>query len=259
MASKSAQNEKLYFSFLHQKDESNPDITYYDSNDFEWTCIIENNWEIIQKEVVDFLNNNEKEVKPYFAREMVNEPNKWKAFSFYFWGLRMSQNAVNSCPKSMELLKNIPNIVSASVSIMEPYSEIKPHFGDTNAVYRCHLGLIVPSDNTEECGFRVGYEDRYWNEGKLMIFNDAAYHKAWNKTAKRRVVLLFDVIKPEYQDSKKWICAKVRGNIFWQIISEKTGILKSKKNAFTKLMSIFLAINVYLFVFSLNRKSALVK
>ena len=43
-------------------------------------------------------------------------------------------------------------------------------------------------------------------------------------------MLIFDVIRPEYQDSKKWICAKVRGNIFWQIISEKTGIFKSKKN-----------------------------
>jgi len=250
--------ENIYYSFLHEKNLEVKDETYFDSKNFDWTDTIEKNWEVIRKEILGFLNKEEDILKPYFATEMMNAPNKWKAFSFYFWGLSMSKYAIDNCPDTIKLLKTIPNMVSASVSVMEPYSEIKPHYGDSDAMYRCHLGIIVP-ESLPDCGFRVGYEDRSWEEGKLLMFNDAAYHKAWNNTSSRRVILLFDVIKPRYANKSKWICSKVRGGIIWQILSEKTGIFKSKKNGITKLMGMLFATVVYFLGFSLWRKSALLK
>lgn len=249
--------EKPWFSFLHEKDTSVVDETYFNPNDFEWSEMLEKSSETIRQEILNFLNQNQKEVKPYFATAMMNAPEKWKSLSFYFWSVAMSKNAIFNCPKIISLLKQIPNLVSASVSIMEPYSEIKPHYGDTDAIYRCHLGIEIPG-GLPNCGFRVGYEDRAWENGKLLIFNDAAYHKAWNNTDKRRVILLFDIIQPEYANQKKWICAKVRGNILWQFVAEKIGLFKGKKNGFTKAISLILA-GYYYLLFSSYLKSELLK
>ncbi|MBE7443352.1 MAG: aspartyl/asparaginyl beta-hydroxylase domain-containing protein [Flavobacteriales bacterium] len=249
--------KKPWFSFLHEKDTSVVDETYFNPNDFEWSEELERKINIVREELLLLLKSNQKEVKPYFASAMMNAPEKWKSLSFYFWGIAMSKNAINSCPETISLLKNIPCLVSASISIMEPNSEIKPHYGDTDAIYRCHLGVEIPQ-GLPNCGFRVGYEDRSWENGKLLIFNDAAYHKAWNQSDSRRVILLFDIIKPEYAEQKKWICAKVRGNILWQFISEKIRLFKGKKNGFTKVVSLFFAI-IYLLLLSSYLKSALLK
>lgn len=249
--------KKPWFSFLHEKNTSVIDETYFNPNDFEWSEMFEKNSEIIRQEVLLFLSSNQKELKPYFATTMMNAPEKWKSLSFYFWSVAMSKNAIINCPKTISLLKQIPNLVSASVSIMEPYSEIKPHYGDTDAIFRCHLGIEIP-EGLPNCGFRVGYEDRAWENGKLLIFNDAAYHKAWNNTDKRRVILLFDIIQPEYANQQKWICAKVRGNILWQFIAEKIGLFKGKKNGFTKTISLILA-GYYFLLFSSYLKSELLK
>ena len=246
-----------WFSFLHEKDTRVVDETYFNPPNFKWSEILEKNSEIIRQELLSYLNKHQNEVKPYFATTMMNAPEKWKSLSFYFWSVTMSKSAIKNCPQTILLLKKIPHLVSASISIMEPNSEIKPHYGDTDAIYRCHLGLEIP-EGLPNCGFRVGYKDSAWQNGKLLIFNDAAYHKAWNNTAKRRVILLFDIIKPQYTKQTKWICAKVRGNILWQFVSVKMG-LKSTKNNFTKLVSWFFAMGYYFFFLSLLRKSASLK
>ncbi len=57
----------------------------------------------------------------------------------------------------------------------------------------CHLPLIVPPG----CTFRVGNETREWREGKLVIFDDTIEHEAWNDSKEDRVVLIFDIWRPE--------------------------------------------------------------
>jgi aspartyl/asparaginyl beta-hydroxylase (cupin superfamily) len=56
-----------------------------------------------------------------------------------------------------------------------------------------HLPLLVPPG----CGFRVGGEVREWREGTAFVFDDTIEHEAWNNSDKLRVVLLFDVWRPE--------------------------------------------------------------
>jgi aspartyl/asparaginyl beta-hydroxylase (cupin superfamily) len=57
----------------------------------------------------------------------------------------------------------------------------------------CHLPLIVP----DGCGLRVGNETRCWKVGEALIFDDSIEHEAWNESREPRVVLLFDVWRPE--------------------------------------------------------------
>ena len=72
-------------------------------------------------------------------------------------------------------------------------ARIPPHHGVMNARLICHLPLIVPSG----CGFRVGGETRQWSEGELLVFDDTVEHEAWNDSRSDRIILIFDVWRPE--------------------------------------------------------------
>ncbi len=40
-------------------------------------------------------------------------------------------------------------------------------------------------------------EERAWEPGKMLVFDDSLTHEAWNKSDKLRVVLLVDFLTPE--------------------------------------------------------------
>jgi aspartyl/asparaginyl beta-hydroxylase (cupin superfamily) len=96
-----------------------------------------------------------------------------------------------------------PDIPRAGPSIMfsllKPGTRIPAHTGTHNTRLICHLPLIVPPD----CGFRVGNETRQWEVGKLIIFDDTIEHEAWNDSAEERVVLIFEVWRPELSEQEK--------------------------------------------------------
>jgi aspartyl/asparaginyl beta-hydroxylase (cupin superfamily) len=55
-----------------------------------------------------------------------------------------------------------------------------------------HLPLIGP----DNCLYRVGYEERRWTVGEVLIFDDTIEHMARNDSDELRVVLLFDIWNP---------------------------------------------------------------
>ena len=63
----------------------------------------------------------------------------------------------------------------------------------------CHLPLIVPPD----CGFRVGTTTIKWEEGKVIAFDDSVEHEAWNNSAFYRLVLIFDIWRPELTQTER--------------------------------------------------------
>ena len=81
----------------------------------------------------------------------------------------------------------------ALFSLLQPGAHIKPHTGLFNTRLICHVPLIVPRG----CQIRVGNETREWEEGKALIFDDSFEHEAWNRSAEARVVLIFEVWRPE--------------------------------------------------------------
>jgi aspartyl/asparaginyl beta-hydroxylase (cupin superfamily) len=52
-------------------------------------------------------------------------------------------------------------------------------------------------------GFRVGNETRAWEAGKLLVFDDSIEHEAWNDSAEDRVVLIFDIWRPELSEADR--------------------------------------------------------
>ncbi|MFZ5553620.1 MAG: aspartyl/asparaginyl beta-hydroxylase domain-containing protein [Bacteroidota bacterium] len=250
--------KRPFYSFSDRIKKGTKEDYFFDPEGFEWAKMLEENYAVIKQEIIEHMQSGSAELKPYFAKDMMNLPGKWKTFSFYFWGIEGSQKAINACPKTVSFFSSIPGITSFSVSVMEPQSEIKPHRGDTDAIYRCHLGIEIP-DGLPRCGFYVGYEERPWENGKLLVFNDAAYHKAWNKTDRQRVIILFDVLRAEYVHQKQWICSRILGALLFSLINQKLHIIRNPGNYFRRVFCYGFALPVFLTMKLGIKKSLFVK
>lgn len=233
---------KTWYSFKGKKLEENG-LGFYESKSFEWSTFLESNWQIIDREIAEYLERNEAEIKPYFNNSLVTKKNSWKTSAFFFWNWKIRKN-MKQCPETMAIMRQIPGITSVSISILEPGVTIKPHHGDTNAIIRGHLGLKIP-EGLPGCGFQVNEEKRAWTEGGLLLFNDSAKHSAWNHTNKRRYVLLFDVIRPEFLSKKYRISSLILSSLLMQATVQKLPFLK-------KLPVIFLGVMLYINAFWIN-------
>ena len=119
-----------------------------------------------------------------------SEP-KWKVF-----GLIFNKNVIEAneklCPKTIQLLKSIPDIVNAGFSCLEPNKATDLHSDDNDGFYRYQLPLIIPKGDT---GFKVNDETIIYETNKPLIFDDTYMHQAWNYTDKIRIVLICDIIR----------------------------------------------------------------
>jgi aspartyl/asparaginyl beta-hydroxylase (cupin superfamily) len=88
---------------------------------------------------------------------------------------------------------------NAMFSALAPRTRIPPHNGETNARAIIHLPLIVP----EKCRYRVGYDQREWQFGRILAFDDTIEHEAVNDSDDLRVVLIFDVWNPFLEPAER--------------------------------------------------------
>lgn len=197
---------------------------FYESKNHDWAQLIEGSYEELRTEVYSIIDGSGFSPRSYFIEELSGEMG-WKTYSFKTWGIRVKK-ALKSARLLRDLLDKYPQIVSVSINILDAKSTIKPHYGDSNTFYRCHLGIEIP-DSLPACGFKVNDEHAYWEEGKLLMFCDGNKHEAWNNTKKRRVILLFDVIKDEYINKKFTICINVRASLLLQLLFQKSRWIKN--------------------------------
>lgn len=210
------------------------DPDFFDPEDFAWASELERNAPVIQQELEALLRDGEEHLVPYFDDGMVPKPEDWKVFPFFYWGWMIRKNC-RRCPKTVRLLRSIPHVTTGAFSILEPNTRVTPHIGDTNAVVRCHLGLIVP-DSLPRCGLRVGNNERTWTVGKLLMFCDAKLHSAWNDTPDRRIVLFLDVMRPEYADQKARVCRMMRLDVALKFMAVTFPALSRFQPALRKLL-----------------------
>ena len=58
---------------------------------------------------------------------------------------------------------------------------------------------VTPMDGA----LRVGGELHAWQEGRVVVFDDTYEHEAWNRSAKTRVVLIFDIWNPHLTQAEQ--------------------------------------------------------
>jgi len=169
----------------------------YDSAAFPWAAPIERDWRAIRDELDRVLVRkadlpNVQDITTDAAT--ISHETGWKIFPLTAYGIR-SQPNIELCPLTWRAVQRIPGLRTAMFSILDPGKRIPPHRGPYNGVLRLHLGLLVPEPH-ERLGIRIGPEHRHWQEGRVLIFDDAYEHEAWNDSAQVRVVLFVDFEKP---------------------------------------------------------------
>ena len=183
-----------------------PQIQFYDRNDFGWLDALEAATADIRHELTEVMRDPSV-FRPYVQGDpkrphneqagMLNNP-AWSAFYLWKDGEIVAANAAR-CPKTMRALADAPlaSVKARSpavlFSLLRPGTRIPPHNGFVNTRLICHLPLIVP----EGCRFRVGNDTRVPIEGKAWVFDDTIEHEAWNDSAETRVILLFEIWRPE--------------------------------------------------------------
>jgi beta-hydroxylase len=173
----------------------NPSV--YDNAAFPWVAGIEREWRRIRQELDNILLR--KDELPGFQEiavdvAAISRDRGWKTFLLAGYGIRSQQN-IAACPATWRILQGVPGLKTAMFSIFEPGKQLPAHRGPYNGVLRLHLGLVVPEPQ-EALGIRVGGQTCHWQEGRVLIFDDAYEHEAWNRTNGVRVVLFVDFVKP---------------------------------------------------------------
>lgn len=204
------QPEKFYFPEL-------PQIQFYDPSEFSWTEALIAQTEAIQSELAAVLSGDsafEPYVpatpgKPPMHQNALTGNADWGAFHLFKDGVRIEENA-SRCPSTLNALDLAPqpNVRGKSpialFSRLKPGARIPPHTGLMNTRIICHLPLIIP----DGCHLRVGNQERQWRNGEMLIFDDSIEHEAGNAGASERIILLFDIWRPELsEDDRAFISA----------------------------------------------------
>ncbi len=199
------QPSMLYYPYLPQRQ-------FFELEEFPWAAQLERSASAIRLELLALLKGDA-EFSPYVedspdrpARDFhgLNNNPSWTALYLWKHGVFVEEVA-SRCPATMAALKDVPlsrigaRTPSVFFSRLEPGAHIPPHSGMLNSRLICHLPLIVP----EGCWLRVGNETRSWEDGKLLIFDDSIEHEARNPTPEKRIVLIFDIWRPELSAAER--------------------------------------------------------
>lgn len=193
------QPSAFYYPYLAQRQ-------FFEREEFDWVPGLEAATAEIREELITVLREGA-DFRPYVERHSdrpyrdfhgLNEDPSWTALYLWRLGKPVEENA-KRFPKTMAALEKVPltsfgsRTPDALFSRLEGGAHIPPHTGILNCRLICHLPLIVP----QGCWLRVGNETRTWEEGKLLVFDDSIEHEAKNPSGELRIILLFDIWRPE--------------------------------------------------------------
>ena len=184
---------------------------FFEREDFDWVPALEAAAPAIRDELHAVLMD-ETALRPYVTAEpgrpakrhaLLDDPN-WSALYLWRNGEAVAENAAR-CPRTMAALADvpIPRIAGRSpmalFSVLRAGTHIPPHSGMLNTRLICHLPLIVLGP----CRLRVGNTTRTVEQDRVMIFDDSIEHEAWNDTDEVRVVLLFEIWRPDIDPAER--------------------------------------------------------
>ena len=195
-----------------------PQRQFYNPKEFLWMEELKNNWQSIRDEAKTVM-----ECPDLFAPYLKSDPSQatseevelldntdWSAYYLIKDSVKQEDN-IKRCPVTMNSLKKAPldfipgRTPSVLYSLLYPHTHIPPHTGMLNTRLICHLPLVVPKN----CKFRVGNETIEWVEGEPIAFDDSINHEAWNNSNEKRIILLFEIWRPELSERERVLISKI--------------------------------------------------
>lgn len=188
-----------------------PDVDFVDRSAFSWAEAIEARTDAIRAEALGLLDADgsfqayvrRAEDRPQGDAHGMLDNRDWSSFELTRRGEFLSDGR---CPATVEtLLAHAPlcriagRAPTPMFSLLAAGRRIPPHTGVINTRLVCHLPLVVPGEGK----LRVGSQARQWVEGELLVFDDTVEHEAWNDADKDRLVLIFDIWRPELEEVER--------------------------------------------------------
>lgn len=191
-----------------------PQRQFYEREEFAWLPTVEAAAPAMREELEALLTADDAAFTPYLEAtpnrpvmqaHRVGDPS-WTAYHLWRRGAPVPGHA-ERFPRTLEALRAsgapLPRIGARSPMILfsslRPGAHIPPHSGMLNSRLIVHLPLIVPPG----CSFRVGNDVRSWEFGRALLFDDTIEHEAWNRGSETRVILLFEIWRPELSGAER--------------------------------------------------------
>ena len=171
--------------------------SFYDSEDFDWLNILENNAGKITQEFKENTNPEDAPSVLDIDKNLVEltTDDGWKAILLSNHKGLIHENA-KKYPETIKAISNLPNVVSAAFSILKPRKNLSLHRGPYRGILFVHLGVEIPHPNSE-LTFIVNDEKRHWQQGKAFAFEDSFMHEVINNSDQYRTILLLEVVRTD--------------------------------------------------------------
>jgi beta-hydroxylase len=157
--------------------------------------VLRDNWGTIRDEAVTLfdeghlraaIKNNDWGFYSFFK-------SGWKRF-YLKWYEDFLPSAQTLCPRTVELLKQVPNIHGAMFAVLPPGAKLGRHRDPFAGSIRYHLGLVTPNSN--KCRIVVDGVECVYRDGEDFLFDETFIHTAENATDQKRIILLCDIERP---------------------------------------------------------------
>jgi beta-hydroxylase len=156
--------------------------------------IFRENYNIIYNELINYLNNYKKwdswgEIVSY------HKDTNWNIIPIY--GFNKFSSYSKYFPEIIKLFKKVGNIELLCFSKLCKKTILNIHQGwakTSNISIRTQLGIDVP----ENCGIWVEGEKKELKNNIFISFDDSKFHSAYNNSDEDRIVLIFDMKRPEF-------------------------------------------------------------
>jgi hypothetical protein len=185
---------------------------FFDRRDFPWLDDVEAAVPAMQAELAALLAQAGSSFTPYMTADptrpagthpLLDDPD-WSALHLWKSGALVPENAAHF-PQTLAALQSapLPHIRARSPMVLfsqlRPHTHIPPHHGLLNSRLIVHVPLVCPAD----CRLRVGNQTRTWETGKAWVFDDSIEHEAWNDSDQTRIILLFEIWRPELSTDER--------------------------------------------------------
>ena len=157
---------------------------WWEPEDFDLTIKnyirkLEIEWKTIRDEALALMDENDN--FPNFDKESegLQKEGDWRQFNLWQRGMEEEANC-KLVPKTCHMIRAMTEATNCrrgqiKFSVMKPGTVVWPHTGPTNCRLRLHLGLKVPEDY-QNVNLTVAEETKYWQEGKVLAFDDSFEH-----------------------------------------------------------------------------------
>jgi len=157
--------------------------------------VLDDNWETIRDEALKLA-----ELQRIKAAEKHDDIGfnsffkyGWKRFYLKWYDAR-HPSAEELCPRTVAILKNLPEVKAAMFAELPPGGKLNKHRDPFAGSLRYHLGLNTP--NADGCHIIVDGEAYSWRDGESVVFDETYVHEAYNKTDANRIILFCDIERP---------------------------------------------------------------